>query len=153
MRDLLIREAGPQDAAVVREVMRAAFVDTRVFPHPSSALVEALDEVAGRLGSGGALGLVGADVVASVRFVVEEGVLTYERLAVRPSFWGRGIGGLLVDWVEAWGWAAGAREVRVTARSRWPDNRPFYLRRGYEVTGSSGRYGVPDLRVHLRKRR
>ncbi len=58
----------------------------------------------------------------------------------------------MVAWLEAFASAQGCTEVRAEARSQQPDNRPYYLALGYEIIGYSGRYGIPDIRTHLRKR-
>jgi GNAT superfamily N-acetyltransferase len=92
--------------------------------------------------------------VGSARFVVDRtgGHLAYERLAVHPALRGRGIGTAMIDWLEAHARSLGLAEVRADARSQMPDNRPFYLARGYEITGYGDRYGIARLRTHLRKR-
>ena len=79
------------------------------------------------------------------------GALFYERLAVLPAHQGRGVGGAMIDWLEALARKLRLEAVETTVRSQQPDNRPYYLARGYEITGYSGRYGIPDLRTHVRK--
>lgn len=143
---------GPAHAARVRSLMRAAFAGTRAFAHPSSALRESTDDVAEVLARGG--GVIaraeGADV-ASARFFPEDDALVIERLGVLPAHRGRGLGAALVGWLVEHARELGCVEVRANARSQMPDNRPFWIGLGFEVVATSGRYGIPDLRTHLRR--
>jgi len=149
---LQVRVATADDAPVVYALVRAAFASTERYPHASSALRETQAQIGDALARGGALGELEGRAVAAVRFHLEEGAFHYARLAVRPASWGRGIGSAMVLWLESHAHALGCDRVRVAARSRWPDSRPFYLRRGYQIVGYSDRYGVPDLRTELVKR-
>lgn len=155
MSDVLIRLAAPEESHVVHAIMLAAFAEYASEEHPSSAIGETIDDVEAAMASGGGLlALRRGRPVASGRFTVdrEEGYLSFERLAVLPAERGRDLGGRMIAWLEAHARALGLGEVRVTARSREPDNRPYYQARGYEVTGYSERYGIPDIRTHMRKR-
>jgi GNAT superfamily N-acetyltransferase len=160
---LTIRLAEPREAHVVLALMKAAFATSASELHPSSALGETIDHVEAAMASGGAILAFAPDdpdaaapgrPVASSRFEVsrDEGWLAYERLAVHPGEQGRGIGTRLVAWLERHARELGLAEVRVTARSREPDTRPYYQALGYEITGYSERYGVPDIRTQMRKR-
>lgn len=154
MSDVHIRLAGAEEAHVVHAIMRAAFAEYASGPHPSSALRETVDDVEAAMAKGGGLlALRGGRYVASGRFTVDRatGVLAFERLAVLPGERGRNLGGRTIDWLEAHARALGLSEVHVTARSREPDNRPYYLSRGYEIRGYSARYGIPDIRTHMCK--
>lgn len=155
MSAIHIRLAAPQEAHVVYAMMKAAFAEYAARPNPSSALAESLDDVERAMARGGAILAMEGDVpIAAGRFEVnrDEGWLSYERLAVLPAERGRGIGSAMIDWLEDHARDLGLAEVRVTARSREPDNRPYYEWRGYEITGYSERYGIPDIRTHMRKR-
>ncbi len=149
MDGLHIREATPDDAGNVHAVMLAAFASTEQYPHASSAMRETVDGVRDQLARGGAVGELDGRTVTCVRFHLEDGAFHFARLAVLPALWGRGAGSAMVEWLESRARLVGCARVRVAARSRWPDNRPFYLRRGYEVLGYSDRYSVPDLRTEL----
>lgn len=147
-----IRLATAGEAETVHAIMIAAFEEYRRYALPSSALDETVDEVRRAIEAGGAiLAFEGDEPIGSGRFRVIGGVLTFDRLAVVPSHRGRGIGAAMVDWLEAHAVGEGCVAVETTARSQQPDNRPFYTARGYAITGYSGRYGIPDIRTHLRK--
>jgi GNAT superfamily N-acetyltransferase len=150
-----IREARDDELHVVLALMRAAFAESAREAHPSSALREMLDDVRAVTSRGGAILAFDRDrPIGSARFIVsrEEGYLSYERLAVHPAGRGHGHGAAMIDWLEDHARALGLSEVRADARSQMPDNRPFYLARGYEIIGYADRYGVTGLRTRMRKR-
>lgn len=152
----MIRLAERGELTLAADIIAEAFRETAETPHPSSALREGLAEVQAAWEVGGLLlgwTVAGGLPVGCVKFALDrrERTISYSRLAVLPDEQGRGLGGALVGWVEAHGWREGASRVACTARSIYPDNRPFYLRRGYVVVGYTGRYGVPDIRAHLSK--
>lgn len=149
-----VRIALPGEEHLVFALMKAAFAETARQALPSSALGEILAEVRPMLAGGqGVLALVGGRPVASGRFRFNsaESFLAYERLAVHPDARRRGLGTAMVTFLEDHARDAGVAEVRATARSQQPDNRPFYLERGYSITGYSERYGIADIRTHLAK--
>lgn len=154
-----IRPATEHELGTVHAIMMAAFATTAGYKHPSSALQETLSDLRRAVSDGGAI-LAFADgrPVGSGRFKTRSATtnapsfLSYERLAVLPAVAGRGVGSAMVRWLEAHAAALGLEEIRVAARSQQPDNRPFYLERGYKIVGYSERYGVTDIRTHLTKR-
>ncbi len=81
----------------------------------------------------------------------EAGFLAYERLAVHPGLRNRRVGSAMVDFLEEHARSVGLSEVRADARSQQPDNRPYYLARGYRIVGYAERYGIPDMRTHMAK--
>jgi len=151
---IAIREARIEEANVVLALVRAAFAETSRYGYPSSALSETIEDVEAKMRSGGAIlaldatGPVGAALYSVSR---DPGFLSYARLSVHPSARGRRIGSQMIDWLETHARALGLPEVRVEARSQMPDNRPYYVARGYAITGYSERYGVADIRTHLVK--
>jgi GNAT superfamily N-acetyltransferase len=152
--DVEIREATSAEAHLVLALVRAAFAETARHAHPSSALSETLEDIEAKMRTGGAIVslLDGRPIGAALfDFDPEARALSYRRLSVHPSARDRGIGTRMVEWLEAHARALGASEVRVEARSQMPDNRPYYLARGYVITGYSERYGIPDIRTHLVK--
>lgn len=134
---------------MVHALVIAAFAESAGFEHPSSALHESVQDV--ERATGAALALLGDRPVGSVRFEVTADALRFRRLVVHPAARGSGIGSAIVDWLEAHARSLGLSEIRADARSVQPDNRPYYLARGYEVLGYSDCYGVRDLSTHLRK--
>lgn len=174
MSQAQVRLASPDEAALVHRLMMRAFEEHAGYEHPSSALRETVEDVRAALSEGGGLvALLEGVPVGSGRFSVRwrgtpptdaiarategqnveggGGTLTFDRLGVVPEHRGRGIGSAMVDWLEALARRLGLDAVETTARSQQPDNRPWYLQRGYRVTGYSGRYGIPDIRTHMRK--
>jgi predicted N-acetyltransferase YhbS len=152
--DLIIRFAAPEEIASCHAIMRAAFTETARYENPSSALRETVADYAVDIEGGGALvALEDGHPIGSVRFRVREadGHLSFSRLAVLPACRGRGTGGAMVTFLEDHARALGLTEIRADARSQQPDNRPFYLERGYRILGYSERYGIPDIRTHLAK--
>ena len=153
--------------------MLRAFSATRGYPNPSSALNEPWQRLRRAWAEGGVALIIAPHgaAVGSLRFAVPsklrsrlrrsvggehfervaDAPLELSRLAVAPEHQGRGLGGDAVTWLEALGRRLGATAIHADARSQQPDNRPFYLRRGYRVVGYSERYGIPDIRTHLIK--
>ena len=147
-----IRVARGIDAARVRDVMLLAFDEYRAFALPSSALDESLEEIERAIERGGALLVVeGERDVGSVRFEVKGDALGFSRLAVVPHARGRGLGAAMIARLESMARSLDLARVEITVRSQQPDNRPYYERLGYEVTGYGERYGVPDLVTKMRK--
>lgn len=147
-----VRRATRADLAVAHPILMGAFAATADTPHPSSALRLTESDLAEAVEAEilWCLGLNGADkVVGCLQIEEKGGALIFSRLAVEPMSQGRGIGGAVLSWIEGRARALGCRRVVCTARSIYPDNRPFYLRHGYIITGYSGRYGVTDIRTHL----
>ena len=169
----MIRLARYDEAAVALALVQRAFAETRDFPNPSSALREDLEVFQRAFATGGlVLAFDGGDAVATARLKADPALrprlaraargeefeqlpgttLSYARLGVPPERRGEGFGRATAEWIEALARRAGAEGLRADARSQQPDNRPFYQRLGYELTGYSGRYGIPDIRTHFRKR-
>lgn len=82
---------------------------------------------------------------------VHDGALGFARLAVVPDARGRGIGAAIIARLESLAISLALGAVEITVRSQQPDNRPYYERLGYEVTGYGERYGVGDLVTKMRK--
>jgi GNAT superfamily N-acetyltransferase len=145
--------AREDELPVVRALMMAAFAEYAGYDCPSSALRETEADVRRAAAEGGAiLAKLDDRVVGSGRFTIDDGALFYERLAVHPASRGRGVGRAMVEWLEARARALGLCEIRTEARSQQPDNRPFYLARGYEIAGYDDDHGIPNLSTRLRKR-
>ena len=149
-----VRLAEPAEEPLVFAIMRAAFAESAAYPNPSSALAETEAEVGQKITNGGAvLAFDGGRPVGSGRFYVDRdsGHLAYERLAVLPALRGRGAGGAMVAYLEDHARSLSLPEVRADARSQQPDNRPFYVGRGYRILGYTKRYGIADMRTHMAK--
>ncbi|MEM9194577.1 MAG: GNAT family N-acetyltransferase [Myxococcota bacterium] len=147
---LVIREAEEDELTIVHALTRAAFAASAQYPNPSSALQETVADLrtSPRVL---VLALRDGHYVAATRTGTADGILSFERLAVHPAVAGQGIGSQLLGWLEARAEYTGCHAIETAARSQQPDNRPYYLKRGYRITGYSGRYGIVDIRTHLQK--
>ncbi len=79
------------------------------------------------------------------------GALSVSRMSVLPDARKLGIGAGMLAWIEAFAGRLGLAAVELSVRSQQPDNRPYYQRLGYRITGYSERYGIPDMSTHMRK--
>lgn len=151
----MIRRATPGDVGLLQAVTRAAFAESATCPYPSSALRESWDEAAAAIDAGALFAVRAGEgeeehVVGACRYRVEGRTLSFTRLCVLPGRRRHGHAGTLLDDIEERAQSAGCVRVECSARSAFPDNRGFYLRRGYEVVGYEDVYGVKNLRTNLR---
>ena len=131
-----IEAARPDDAAALLVVQRSAYVaEAQRYGDPFiPPLVETLDEVAADIAAGGVIvARVGARLVGSVRWHLDDGVCHVARLSVVGDLQGRRIGSRLLSAVEE---AAGADAVSYTlfTGADSPDNIRLYERHGYRGT-------------------
>lgn len=127
---------GPEHAAVVRDLMRAAFSEyDAVLTVPSSSMWESVEDVAGHIAEGGAvLARVGAEAVGSGRYALRDDHVYIGRLSVLPAYRGRGIGAAMMLAMEQRAVAEGRTEARISVRTLLPKNIELYERLGYVVT-------------------
>ena len=144
-----IRRAGPEDAAAIAALTRAAYekwvpVIGRL-PKPMAAdydvavrehLIELLEE------DGMLVGLV--------ECIREPDHLLIENLAVAPAHQGKGHGHRLIARVEALARELGLSEVRLYPNKLFAENVAFYKKLGYRVDGESAFKG--GLIVHMSRR-
>lgn len=175
-----VRLASVEDAEVFVALVQRGFAESRRTPLPSSALGETVEVVRRSLDHDlGALLLLGQEPVGCVRFRLEPrdlarparawlasasddpsaaravepaSSLHLSRLVVVPEARGRGAARHLVTHLARAAAAVGVEWLRLTARSRYPDARPFWLALGFEVTGYSECYDVTELVTHLQRR-
>jgi GNAT superfamily N-acetyltransferase len=169
-----VRVATHEDAAQFVSVVARGFGETRAFEIPSSALFEtesqlraALEADAGLLAilSDATCGCMRVSVPAGCARLNDVGLrapaagralaglrVRFSRLAVIPEARGLGVATALLEALYAYAYAIGAEAVEMSARSQQPDNRPFWIRRGYVITGYSERYGIPDMVTHMERR-
>ncbi|MFD6497814.1 GNAT family N-acetyltransferase [Streptomyces sp. NPDC060188] len=142
-----VRRAAAGDVAAVRAVIDAAFEPyverIGVVPAPMEA-----DHAAGV--AAGRVFVTGEPVTGLV--VVEERPdhLYLDIVAVRPDAHGRGVGGRLLRFVDAYARALGLDEVRLCTNAMMWENQEIYPKLGYEVV--ERRVDGPYDRVHYRKR-
>ena len=127
---LEVRRVGPESAARVLAVVRAAFEVRPPLDPPAAALTETEESLGRLLGNGGGLlvTLDGEDVGALVLDPV--GTTMYlRRFGVSPRAQGHGIARVLIDAaVEA---AHGFDDLTVVAREELPKTRRFWERQGF----------------------
>jgi len=127
------RRLVPDDAGEALTVQRAAFVsEARI--HATAEippLTETLDEIRGEIATTITIGaFAGHRLVGSVRLTVEGPIGWISRVAVAPDQQGRGIGGGLLERVEALA-PPTVSVFQLCAAARSTENVALYARRGY----------------------
>jgi GNAT superfamily N-acetyltransferase len=82
---------------------------------------------------------VGTEVAGYITAEMIDGNAHVAQVSVAPDHAGRGIGRVMIEFVEAWGRAAGCPATTLTTFRDVPWNGPYYRRLGYEV--------LPDDRI------
>ena len=93
---------------------------------------------------GGALARLAGVPVGCVLYEPLETALYLGRLAVVPAVRGRGIGGLLVAFVEQEAIAAGLPRITLGVRLQLPQNTAFYTKLGYTISGYGSHPGFAE---------
>ena len=145
----MIRRAATGDVGLVMAISRAAFAESAAFPYPSSALRETWDDIEAAVATGTFLLIEKGRAVGACRFRLHQQALVFARLCVLPARRRKGHASDLLGAIQAHALTAACMRVECSARSAFPDNRPFYQRRGYEVVGYEDVYGVKNLRTNL----
>jgi predicted N-acetyltransferase YhbS len=103
---------------------------------PSGALNETVADVAARFRDGLVL-IAEADgaLVGSVFAAMKGGGLYLTRMAVRPDWQKRGVGRALLAAAGVQAPAHGAQKLTLRVRINLPDNRAYFERAGFVVTG------------------
>ncbi|MBF4162909.1 tRNA (adenosine(37)-N6)-threonylcarbamoyltransferase complex ATPase subunit type 1 TsaE [Nocardioides acrostichi] len=131
---LVVRPAGPDDAAAVLRVVQAAFAGRPAMDPVPAALEETEDTIREKLAAtGGLLAHIGEEPVGTL-VLDPVGATTYlRRFGVMPGHQGRGIAGALidaaVDAVLASG--TGTEDLTVVAREELPKTIRFWDRQGF----------------------
>ncbi len=132
-----VRRVGPESAARLLIVVRAAFEARPPLDPPAAALTETEESLAAMLAKGGGIlvSFEGEDVGALVLDPVEQ-TMYLRRFGVTPSAQGHGIARVLIDAaVDA---AHGFDDLTVVAREELPKTRRFWERQGFrEIRRSS----------------
>jgi GNAT superfamily N-acetyltransferase len=128
-----LREATEADAGTLAALVREAFEEYRGrLDPPSGAHAETPQTVCDRLRSGRVvLAMAGEGPAGCVFYEKEEGRLHMSRLAVRPVYRGRGLGRILIEYVEGQARALGLPRVRLGVRIPLAQQRAYYERLGY----------------------
>ncbi|WP_327357196.1 GNAT family N-acetyltransferase [Streptomyces sp. NBC_01304] len=142
-----IRLAEAADVPAVQAVTDAAYAHyierIGLRPVPMDA-DHAADVAAGRVY------VTGDPVIGLLVLVPHEDHLYLESIAVHPDAHGRGVGRVLLEFVEAHARALGLPEVRLLTNAKMWENQQIYPRFGYEVV--ERRVDGPYDRIHYRKR-
>lgn len=119
---------------------------------PSGALNETLDDVAARFQAGPVL-IAEADgeLVGSLYCALKEGGLYLTRMAVRPDRQKQGIGRALLMAAEAEARALAAQKLTLRVRVNLSENRSYFERAGFRVTGQGQDPGRPPYEAMERR--
>lgn len=147
MTTIFIRDAGPADMAVLRDIFRRSSLSNdgdraKLLAHPE---VMELSEVAVTEGRVRAAVSEGA-IVGFATWVPTAGAVELEDLFVDPDRMRLGIGRALVQEVAAIAGNQGARRIEVTAN---PHARAFYAKVGFVADGYVQTTFGPAIRMHL----
>ncbi len=125
-----VRPVGPESAATVRSVVRAAFEDRPLLDPPPAALSETVEELGDLLSKrGGLLASLDGEPVGALILDPVGSTMYLRRFGVAPSAQGHGIAARLIDAaVEA---SAGFDDLTVVAREELPKTINFWERRGF----------------------
>ena len=145
-----IRRVGPEAAAQVLAVIRAAFEARPPLDPPAAALSETEATIAAKLaGHGGLLACLEGEAVGAL-LLDPIGSTTYlRRFGVTPAAQGHGVAAALIDAaVEA---ADGSEDLTVVAREELPRTIQFWVRQGFrEIRRSSPNVELRrPLRTHV----
>ena len=129
------------DAARFDEVLALVHDAFGGLEPPSSVLSETMADIKQRFGAGPIL-IAEADgrMVGSVFCALKDDALYLTRLATRPAWRRQGVGRALMVAAEAQARAIGLERLTLRVRVSLPENRRYFERLGFTVTGQ-GREG------------
>ncbi len=142
MSDIVItRCAGAAQFAAILALVHKAF---GALTPPSGALNETLADVAARFEAGPVLiAQDGGELVGSLYGALKDGGLYLTRMAVKPDRQKQGIGRALLTAAEAEARLLGAHKLTLRVRVNLPENRAYFERAGFRVTGQGQDPGRP----------
>lgn len=91
------------------------------------------------------------ELVGSLYCVLKEGGLYLTRMAVRPGRQKQGIGRALLAAAETEARALGAHKLTLRVRTNLPENRAYFERAGFRVTGRGQDPGRPPYEAMERR--
>ncbi len=132
------------DAARSGDILALVHLAFGALTPPSGALKETVDDVAARFRAGLVL-IAEADgaLVGSVFAALKGDGLYLTRMAVRPDWQKRGIGRALLAAAGVQAGAIGVKKLTLRVRINLPDNRAYFERAGFVVTGQGQDPGRP----------
>jgi GNAT superfamily N-acetyltransferase len=133
---ITFREATPEDAPLLLQLMQTAFGEYEgVLDPPSGVHKETIETVRRRVIDGGAvLASVGDRPAGFAFYELNDGLLYFGRLSVLPELRNNGIGRALLDYVERRARESGAAGVKLGVRVQLPHLIARYERCGYQIT-------------------
>ncbi|SRR5713226_1535287 len=133
VHDLVLREATQADVATIVNLIREAFEEYRGrLDPPSGAHEESEEKIRLKMASAQVvLVLVEGVAIGCVFYERESDYLHFHRLAVLPAERGRGLGRILIDYVENRARALNLAGVRLGVRLALERLRAYYDRLGY----------------------
>jgi GNAT superfamily N-acetyltransferase len=149
MQKRSFRRATHADAAIVREITRAAYAKWVAVigrePKPMTANYEQamIDHIVDLLEEDGR-------PIALIELIPEPSHLLIENVAVLPDWQGKGIGGLLLEHAETIARSLQLNEMRLYSNAMFLTNLSFYAHRGFFefMREQHARFGVV---VHMKK--
>ena len=134
------------DAAAVAALIRAAFAAQPILtdPPPSALRVSAADVAAHLARGGGAVAEAEGELAGSALWMEQDEGLYLGRLAVAPTWRGRGIATALVASAEKAARASGLPRIRLSARLVLLDNRRLFAACGFVETTREAHPGYPE---------
>jgi len=130
----VLRRAGPEDAALVRALTRAAYAKWIPLigrePKPMTADYDGA-VVRDRID----LFYVDGALAALIQLIEEPGCLLVENVAVSPDFQGRGYGRRMMAHAEAVAAELGLANMRLYTNKAFAENIALYLKLGYRLDG------------------
>jgi ribosomal protein S18 acetylase RimI-like enzyme len=147
------RTAKPEDAAVLTSLMHQSFGEIQP---PSSALQESAAYVRQRLETGeqAVMASMGDEVVAMVRFSLQEEELHFFRLCVHPAHRRKGLARQLLQWLQGHAASLGKKAMVCGVRKEIDQNVRLYAEMGFVVTREEILVRSADCRypvVYMRK--
>jgi len=135
LNDIRLRVATAADIPIIVAIIHAAFKEyAGLLDPPSGAHNESAANIREKLTTEQAvLALLGDQIVGCVFYRDEGDHMYFGRLAVLPTYRGRGIAGVLIGHVAARACELGLPSVRLGVRVALPHLRARYERRGYRV--------------------
>jgi tRNA threonylcarbamoyladenosine biosynthesis protein TsaE len=135
---LAIRAVGPEDAATVLEIVRAAFAARPPVDPPADALAETVESLTSALRHGGLVASTGGRDVGALVLDPERSTLWLRRVGVLPEVREHGVATALVN--RALADAEGYDDVAVLAREELPGTIAFWREHGFAETGRHSPY-------------
>lgn len=147
MTNLTLRDATLDDAALMTDLIRAAFEEQRgKIDPPSGAHNETSEKVRAKLEQGGGFiaTVDGVEAGCVVYYPESERHLYLGRLAVLPDFRQHGVARALITAVEDTAKQQGYTGVSISVRTMLPRNQEYFKRLGYSVTGYESHPGYTE---------